>query len=303
MSVEVARAVADTVLADRTWWRSGVLMPADVVAADPGQTSCAQAECVVEAREGFTLRVTLRFRQVERRTVHRWLPEAEELRPVGSLEVDGRPLLSGDDAVEHEVTYVVDDRTISGSGPRHAVRIAGTVERDAVRDLAGTLAGAVVRERRDICAMLGLSAYAVPDTPGALRVRVWVENHTDSGAGAGLDALPSAMLAVHLILAAQDGAFVSMADPPAWATEAVEGCANVGLWPVLTGPPGRRDVVLAAPLALGDHPEVPLLGMPPLGMPPLGVPPLGLPPPSAPTGAAPGAAVPHQRTSPPTPPG
>jgi hypothetical protein len=257
MSVEFARAVADTALADRRRWRSGALVPADAAGAEPGQTSCAQAECVMEGGDGFTLEVTLRFRQVEVRTVHRLLPGVDDLRPVGSLEVDGRPVLSGDDALEHEVTYVVDHRTISGTGSRHTVRIAGGVDRDPIRDATGELVGEVVRERRGLRAVLGVTVYPVEGTPDAARIRVWVENRTEPDPAAGLDVLPSAMLAVHLIIAARDAAFVSLATPPDWAIAAVESCANVGLWPVLTGPPGRRDVLLAAPVTLGDHPELP----------------------------------------------
>jgi hypothetical protein len=279
MSVEFARAVADTALADRRRWRTGALVPANAAAAEPGQTSCAQAECVLEVGAGFTLRVTLRFRQVERRTVHRLLPEAEDLRPVGSLEVDGRPVVSGDDSLEHEVTYVVDHRTVSGSGSRHTVRIAGGVDRDPIRDATGDLVGEVVRERRDLRAVLGLNVYPVDDNPDAVRVRVWVENRTEPDPAAGLELLPSAMLAVHLILAAEDAAFISMAAPPDWAIAAVESCANVGLWPVLTGPPGRRDVLLAAPVTLDDHPELPAPTRPDPGA------------------APPATAVPHQRSA------
>jgi len=278
MSVEFARAVADTALADRRHWRAGALVPADAAAAEPGLGSCAQAECVMEVGAGFTLRVTLRFRQIERRTVHRLLPEGEDLRPVGSLEVDGHPVVSGDDALEHEVTYVVDHRTVSGSGSRHTLHIAGGADRDAIRDATGEIVGEVVRERRDLRAVLGLNVYPVGAPREAVRVRVWVENRTEPDPAAGLEVLPSAMLAVHLILAAKDAAFVSMAAPPAWATAAVESCANVGLWPVLTGPPGRRDVLLAAPVTLDDHPELPA------------------PARRDPAVAPPVPAVPHQRT-------
>ena len=70
------------------------------------------------------------------------------------------------------------------------------------------------------------------------------------------DALPSALVAAHLILATERGAFVSMVDPPEWAQPAVDACANEGCWPVLAGPPGGRDVMLVSPIILYDHPEI-----------------------------------------------
>jgi hypothetical protein len=47
-----------------------------------------------------------------------------------------------------------------------------------------------------------------------------------------------------------------MTDPPEWASPQVAGCQNTGCWPVLAGPEGNRQVMLAAPIILPDHPQV-----------------------------------------------
>jgi len=52
------------------------------------------------------------------------------------------------------------------------------------------------------------------------------------------------------------GAFLSMTDPPEWASPEVGACRNIGCWPVLAGPEGSRQVMLAAPIILPDHPRV-----------------------------------------------
>jgi hypothetical protein len=87
----------------------------------------------------------------------------------------------------------------------------------------------------------------------AMRIRVRVENETQADPETREAALPHALVAMHLLLAVEDGAFVSMVDPPEWAREAVDVCNSKGLWPVLAGPPDRRDVMLAAPIILYDH--------------------------------------------------
>jgi hypothetical protein len=91
-----------------------------------------------------------------------------------------------------------------------------------------------------------------------LQVTVRVEN-LSSGVDPGVprnDALRGAFLGTHVLLAATGAHFVSLIDPPSWATSAAARCRNVGTYPVLAGPARRRDLVLCAPLILGDHPAV-----------------------------------------------
>ena len=62
------------------------------------------------------------------------------------------------------------------------------------------------------------------------------------------------LVAVHVLLGVDDGAFVSMLDPGEGAEVAVAGCAGDGTWPVLIGDDDR--VMLAAPIILYDHPQI-----------------------------------------------
>ena len=64
------------------------------------------------------------------------------------------------------------------------------------------------------------------------------------------------MVAVHTLLALDDGTFMSVLDPPATAVEAVAGCRSDGTFPVLIGEEGDADVVLSSPIILYDHPAV-----------------------------------------------
>lgn len=268
MDIDAARTIADTVLCagpvlrpyraashrDPSRWQFGVLMPADLAAGDESLSATAQVECLVEAGPGVRLRVLLRFLQVRRRTVYRWLPDLGRFKPVGALDVDGAAVASCDEPVEHELLVEVDGATLRGAGALHTVRVPGGFDRTELHDARGALVGQLVRHRRPLCAMLNVSAVPVPAPRPTLRLRVWVENRTRAGADGHEVALTTALVASHLILSIDGGAFVSMVDPPGWAAEAVENCANVGLWPVLAGPPGGHDTLLATPRILRDHP-------------------------------------------------
>jgi hypothetical protein len=54
----------------------------------------------------------------------------------------------------------------------------------------------------------------------------------------------------------QCGAFLSLTDPPEWASAEAAACVNTGTWPVLAGPAECRDLMLSSPVILYDHPEV-----------------------------------------------
>ncbi len=66
----------------------------------------------------------------------------------------------------------------------------------------------------------------------------------------------SSFVGAHLVLTTDAGQFVSLTDPPPQAAQAAARCQNHRCWPVLVGPPGSRDVLLASPIILADYPEV-----------------------------------------------
>ena len=93
-----ARGVADAVLYEgyvlypyragspknQVRWQWGVLMPEDVVALDPSERSFRTGQVVVDGRRPVG-RVTVRFLQVQHRSVERWTGRGFE--PVGTLDV------------------------------------------------------------------------------------------------------------------------------------------------------------------------------------------------------------------------
>jgi len=250
MSYDV-RQVADAVLYEgyvlypyracaqknRSRWQFGVLMPPDYTAADPSERSMTQAECVLEhcgQDAGPAVEVAVRFLQVQRRTTAAASPA------------------TWDEAVEHEITVTANSPRLLDDGSAMRFVIPGGEEHETVR-------GAPVSRRRQ--RLLGSVRVHATKLPGPWRsarltVQVANESNTVPGPVSREQALPTALVAVHMIITVSGGAFVSMTDPPEWAREAVRGCENIGCWPALAGSPDSRQVMLASPIILPDHPEL-----------------------------------------------
>jgi len=223
---------------NRSRWQFGVLMPPAYAAADPYENSMTQAECVFEHFGQPGVEVTVRFLQVQRR------------RTLGGGDTAAPP--AWDEAVEHEVTAGVAGPDLFG-GPRVTeFAIPGGEDHE---ELAGAR---VVRRREPLAGSVSVRATPLPGPWQAARLTIRVTNQTAAAAGpmAREAALPAALVAAHMIITVSGGAFFSMTDPPEWAKPEVGHCENIGCWPVLAGPGGSRQVMLASPIILPDHPEV-----------------------------------------------
>ena len=248
MSLDDVRRVADAVLYEgyilypyrasaqknRSRWQFGVLMPPAYAAADPSETTTARAECVFTRDGEPSVDVVVRFLQVQRRTCPG--PGAPD---------------TWDEAVEREVSATVAGAALFGDGTATPFGVPGGEEQEVTAD------GTVIRVRRALRGVVTVRATELPGPWQAARLTVGVTNQTAAGLlGSRPQALPAALVAAHMIITISGGAFVSMTDPPEWAAPAVSECENAGCWPVLAGPPGERNVLLASPIILPDHPEV-----------------------------------------------
>ena len=289
MSLAEARRVADAVLYEgyilypyrasaqknRSRWQFGVLMPPGYVAADPSETSTMRTECVFEHHGQPTMEITLRFLQVQRRRTDGAAalsaPTPDTNVPDMGVLAMGVPAV-WDEAVEQEVTVIVSSQALLGDGEADG---DGTDTRFSLPggEDTETMAGArVVRCREPLTGSLLVRAAPLPGPWQAARLTVQVTNESGypprrsgnfDGEGAGealpggrTEALPGALVAAHLLITVSGGAFISMTDPPEWASPQVAGCQNTGCWPVLAGPEGNRQVMLAAPIILPDHPQI-----------------------------------------------
>lgn len=93
--------------------------------------------------------------------------------------------------------------------------------------------------------------------PGIVRLSVQVMNLTpladeEVAQGSSLRALAS----LHSLLMVRGGCFVSQIDPGPRLQPWSDACRNVGLFPVLVGEPGARDLLLCSPIILSDYPAI-----------------------------------------------
>jgi hypothetical protein len=235
-------------------------MPPAFAAADPSESAAMRAECVFTRDHDFggdggpAAGVTVRFLQVQRRFE------------------DGA--LAWDEAVEREVTRAAGGEALLGEGVTAPFGIPGGEDACDAPEGATVPGARVVRRRVPLSGSVSVRAVPLPGPWQAARLTVEVENRTGgpvtpantaspantvspgNGATTRDEALPAALVAAHLIITLTGGSFVSMTDPPEWASAEAGACQSVGCWPVLAGPKGSRDTILAAPIILPDYPEV-----------------------------------------------
>ncbi len=210
---------------NRQRWTLGGIFPADHVAARGAPEKCwAQTQVLVEG-EG-DLSIDVRFLHLVDRTTGD-SPEAWQ------------------EAVERKVS----------SGPLSLAALSEKPFRGRI-DFEPSLevTGEVQRRQEGLSGWFEARARRLNDSCVMLTVRV--ENATVAGGGGRPEELLRTFTSCHLALRAEGPRFVSPVDPPK-ALEAASGaCENVGLWPVLIGKAGSRDVVLASPIILYDYPQV-----------------------------------------------
>jgi hypothetical protein len=253
VSLDAVRRIADAVLYEgyilypyrasaqknHSRWQWGVVMGPGYAAADPSERDFTQAEIVLEHSGQPSVQIILRFLQVQRRST--------ETAGPGQAQ-------TWDEAVEREIEFTVGRDALLGAGCVHDFAVDGGEEREPRPDGGGY----AVRRREPLAGLVSVRAFPLEGPWQAVRLRVRVENRTavEPVPPRRDDALPTALVAAHVIMTAAGGEFISMIDPPEWAKTAVAECENIGGWPVLADPDGGRDIALSSPIILYDHPEV-----------------------------------------------
>ncbi len=270
MTIEVARKVADVVLYEgyvlypyrasaqknQVRWQFGVLVPQAYVDVDPSESWFVQTECLIEPRDDCTVRASIRFLQLQRRTVEE-AEGTEGFRRVESLEVGETTHVTWDEVVEHETEAVFALTDLLSAEAVQPVEVPGGHEVEPIFGPSGAQAGRIVRERRPCSGVLRARAERMDGPFGVVKLRLRTENRTPfEGRAERDDALRVSLLSAHTLLSVAGGAFVSLMDPPEWARPIAESCDNIGTFPVLVGEPGARDVILSSRIILSDYPQI-----------------------------------------------
>lgn len=270
MSTRVAEQIADAVLYEgyvlypyrasspknRLRWQIGLVTPqhfAEAVGSDPWFT---HTECLAEIKPGATLDVRVRCLHIQQRTIETPQGEPNGWRPVDRVVVDGRPLVPWDEAVASEFTLERLPVTTDVTECCWTWRLESAEAIEFVHDSTGAVAARIVRRRQPVVATVRVST----EPCGALlKIRVRIENVTPCH-GATLDqrdeAVRQSLASTHAILAIDDGAFVSLIDPPQAMSALAATCVNTNTFPVLAGAAGSRGVILSSPFILYDYPAI-----------------------------------------------
>jgi hypothetical protein len=264
VSLDDVREIADAVLYEgyllypyrasssknRSRWQFGVLGPPTASTGSYSEDPGLAMQCLLRPRAPIaTLSVRLRFLQLQLREIQR-RSAAGTYEPVPSLQVDGRSLLTWDEAIEREVT--LPDHSLDGP-VEYPLTFPGGEDVEPITDESGRVVGRIVRRRWPLTARVRLDAE-VDD--GFFRVTASVDNEHPGKVDGKDAAIRVSMIGTHLLLVAQDAAFVSLLEPPDEAVPAAGRCRQRRCYPVLAGPPGSTDIVLGAPIILYDHPQI-----------------------------------------------
>jgi hypothetical protein len=262
-----ARAVADAVLYEgyvlypyrasatknQLRWQFGVLVPRACSEIDGSERWSMRTECIMDPGTAPTLSVRIRCLQVQHRSVESAVAGGSRFFETDRLDVDGVVHVPWDEAVEHVIDIpMLPLLPLTSAAHEQSFRLPAGADIETVRH-DGRVVGRVVRRREAVDGCVRVGAEHGPDP--LVKIVVVVENTTDwSGDRAPRDEVVSrSLVAVHTMLAIDDGVFVSLLDPPVGARASVAGCVNDGTFPVLIG---SGDVVLSSPIILYDQPQV-----------------------------------------------
>ncbi|MGV0579786.1 hypothetical protein ABQE57_14570 [Mycolicibacterium elephantis] len=252
-----ARAVAEAVLYEgyllypyransrknQSRWQFGVLGPTGAADAGIGEDSSLSVQVLLHPHGVPWISGAVRFLQLQHRGTERDLGDGR-FAPVEELAAGTQTWLRWDEAVEREITV---ERFPVPSLPR-TIDIAVP----AGREVESVDGGRLVRSRQQLRGLLSISA----EPYGDLLVLTFEVRNTASPVADKDQAIATSLIGTHLLIEVTDGEFVSLLDPPDVAADAVARLRQHRCFPVLAGPPGSGELVLASPIILYDHPQI-----------------------------------------------
>jgi len=215
-------------------WTFGGVYPRSHSEAHPDDRWAVRTECLFEG--GFDSRIDVRLRFLH--VVERLVRSGDAF--VDEITVDGERYVAWEEATERESRQ-------SAVGSRQISVPAGESLEEVADDVC------LVRRWRELRGELEVSSEEL--RPGLHRVTVRVSNTTPFEGGRE-EALRRTFCSAHVVLTAEQGAFVSLTDPPEELRNEAAACENDGLWPVLVGEEGERHTVLSSPIILPDYPQI-----------------------------------------------
>jgi hypothetical protein len=242
-------------------WNFGVLYPPSWCNTQfSSDRSSMQTECLLKTEAATRLTVKVRFLHIVQRSIAKLAtpsatPSEAALEPVDRLELAGRIYQPWQEAVERELSYDgLDPADFCTLEPLLFSFPAGK-DIEFLRDERGQIAGAILRTWKALNGSVEIRSLNCHDE--VVRVTVQVDNLTESdptNSATREETLLHSLVSAHTILGADNGAFLSLLEPPSGFEDSVARCQNLGTWPVLAT--DAADAMLSSPIILYDHPQI-----------------------------------------------
>jgi hypothetical protein len=177
--------------------------------------------------------------------------------PTGRLHVEESIFVDWDEAIERCVDLApLPLAALLAADFEERFVLPGGADSEMVRQSDGAVAGRIVRRREPVEGLIRAQVRPSSDQESYVVVAITVENTTliEVVPQRREEILAHSLVAVHTMVAADNGTFVSLLDPPDPARDLVARCHNEGAFPVLIGDDDH--VLLSSPIILYDHPEI-----------------------------------------------
>jgi hydrogenase maturation protease len=247
-------------------WNFGVLCPTSYSAKQQGtERDTMQTEILVRGNSGTRLTVKVRFLQIIRRSIGKLHVPVASLLPdteppfdyVDRLELGGRMYQAWQEAAEREIFCEPIALALPVASASIPFGFSAHREVEPVRGETGDVVGIIVREWEHLTGVIEISETHLCDDLFKIRVLVRNDSHFAATSEAlREEAVLFSLVSTHTILGVEDGAFLSLLEPPAEYETLVAECKNIGTWPVLVGEDDSQQAVLSSPIILYDYPQI-----------------------------------------------
>jgi hypothetical protein len=248
---------------NRQRWNFGTLYPERHEAVLQGAESCrhrAQCLLIAAAPENAELQVCVRFLHMRARRLRALDSSGESgFRAVESMVMGSEIYENWEEGIERSFQTSLTLRDLIEQPRTVEFSFPATSESSEFKTASGEVVGALEHTQAAVECRIKIAAESVQG--GVYRVSAEVTNISCPEVPlAELDEktalLLRSMVSAHTLLGVSGGEFASLLDPPPHLSDASASCHNEGVYPVLVGEPGERDLMLASPIILYDYPQV-----------------------------------------------
>ncbi len=277
MNIELAEKIANAVLYEgymlypyrpssvknRQRWTFGGIYPPAHAGFHGGSDRCfIQTECLVVGGSGLEIRV--RFLHLLDRLVGKVdtlaFPGSDDddlpLTIVESLQVRDRSYRPWQEAVERDLNA---PPLCPGEAGSYRREFSFPAQRalERIYNDDREVVGAIVREQQPLLGAIEIDIEPIAVELSKVTLRILnLTPFKDAPTRSRDDALLQSLVSAHAILSVREGEFISLLDPPATYRGLASNCRNEGVYPVFVGEEGQRDMMLASPIILYDHPQI-----------------------------------------------